>query len=163
MSAGRATDLVGAAPSTWTFHDGGRREAGYSGDTGDCVVRAIAIATGTPYREVYDVLALGMEALGKARSARHGVAREVYDPLLADMGWEWTPTMAIGQGCTVHLDAAELPPGRLIARVSKHLCAVVDGVVYDTHDPTRDGTRCVYGMWTPGPAGAVPQPWHPGP
>lgn len=25
--------------------------------------------------------------------------------------------------------------------------AVVDGVVRDTHDPSRDGTRCVYGYW----------------
>jgi hypothetical protein len=57
------------------------------------------------------------------------------------------PTMQIGSGCRVHLRADELPAGRIICQVSRHLCAVIDGVVYDTHDPTRDGTRCVYGYW----------------
>ena len=32
--------------------DGGRVAAGYKGKTGDCVTRAIAIATGKPYQEV---------------------------------------------------------------------------------------------------------------
>jgi hypothetical protein len=41
----------------------------------------------------------------------------------------------------------ELPIGRLIVSVSKHLVAVVDGVIHDTHDPSRAGTRCVYGYW----------------
>ena len=31
--------------------------------------------------------------------------------------------------------------------VSKHITAVVDGVIHDTFDPSRDGTRCVYGYW----------------
>jgi len=57
--------------------------------------------------------------------------------------------MRIGQGCTVHLRAEELPGGRLVVRVTRHLCAVVDGVIHDTHDPSRKGTRCVYGYWSP--------------
>ncbi len=56
--------------------------------------------------------------------------------------------MKIGQGCTVHLRADELPGGRLIVRVSRHMCAVIDGVIHDTHDPSRAGTRCVYGYWS---------------
>jgi hypothetical protein len=55
--------------------------------------------------------------------------------------------MFIGQGCKVHLREGELPMGRLVVNLSKHFTAVIDGVVYDTHDPTRDGTRCVYGYW----------------
>jgi len=44
----------------WQFNDGGRAAAGFHGETGDCVCRAIAIATGKPYAEVYDELsALG--------------------------------------------------------------------------------------------------------
>ena len=38
------------------YDDGGRAAAGFKGKTGDCVTRAIAIATGRPYREVYDRL-----------------------------------------------------------------------------------------------------------
>lgn len=140
---------------TWTFDDGGRVAAGFRGHAGDCVTRAIAIATGVPYADVYAALAAGMAASrgrhhsrGK-RSARNGVFRNVYDPYLASLGWTWIPTSGIGQGCRVHLRADELPPGRIIARVSRHLCAVVDGVVHDTDDPTRGGTRCVYGYWRP--------------
>ena len=36
--------------------DGGRKEAGFKGSTGDCVVRAIAIATGGDYKAIYDEL-----------------------------------------------------------------------------------------------------------
>jgi hypothetical protein len=56
--------------------------------------------------------------------------------------------MAIGQGCKVHLRATELPAGRLIVQVSKHLVAVIDGVIRDTSDPSRGGKRCVYGYYS---------------
>lgn len=142
---------------TWVYDDGGRAAAGFKGSTGDCVTRAIAIATGRPYREVYDDLfALGRArvAIGAARgrktrhpSPRTGVARAVFHPYLLRHGWRWEPTMSIGSGTTVHLRADELPEGRVIARCSRHLVAVIDGVIHDTADPTRDGTRAVYGYY----------------
>jgi len=55
--------------------------------------------------------------------------------------------MFFGKGCKVHLRAEELPSGTLIAKVSIHLVAVKDGVIYDTHDSSRNGKRCVYGYW----------------
>ncbi len=128
----------------WVYNDGGRRAAGFKGDTGDCVVRAIAIATEKPYAEVYAALSVMM---GKGNSPRNGVLRKFYQKYLESIGWEWFPTMRVGQGCTVHLRAEELPKGRIIARCSKHLVAVVDGVVHDTYDCTRAGTRCVYGYF----------------
>ena len=36
------------------YNDGGRSEAGFKGKTGDCGVRAIAIALGKSYKEVYN-------------------------------------------------------------------------------------------------------------
>ena len=51
----------------------------------------------------------------------------------------------------MHLRADELPPGRLVVSVTHHLTAVIDGVIHDTHDPSRGGTRCVYGVWTEKP------------
>ena len=39
----------------FVYNDGGRAEAGYIGDTRDCVCRAIAIAAQRPYKEVYDL------------------------------------------------------------------------------------------------------------
>ena len=146
----------------WVQDDGGRQAAGFKGSTGDCVVRAIAIACELPYAEVYDALheaTLGRRAAApqartslrrsrpRSRQPTHRRHRRVYDRYLADRGWVWTPTMKIGHGCTVHLRAEELPRGRLIVRVSRHMCAVIDGVIHDTHDPSREGTRCVYGYW----------------
>lgn len=133
--------------TTWRYHDGGRFAAGFQGEAGDCVARSIAIAAELPYGLVYAALAERCHALGRPRSARNGVPRKVYEPYLAELGFAWHPTMVIGQGCRVHLRAGELPCGRIIARLSRHLCAVVDGVVLDTFDPSREGTRCVYGYF----------------
>jgi len=55
--------------------------------------------------------------------------------------------MSIGSGCKVHLDGNELPEGRLVASLSKHVAAVIDGVINDTYDCSREGTRCVYGYY----------------
>jgi hypothetical protein len=168
----------------WVFDDGGREAAGYKGRTGDCVTRAIAIATGKPYQAVYDALnALGaterprrrrrdnydslVERLVRVRrqsNSRTGVKRRTYEKYLKSLGWKWVPTMQIGSGCKVHLRAEELPGGTLIARLSRHLCAVVDGVIHDTFNPcdkewtnyTYDAegkpintraARCVYGYF----------------
>lgn len=77
-----------------------------------------------------------------------GVYKATYRRYLADLGWCWVPTMQIGTGCTTHLRSDELPSsGRLIVCVSRHMTAVIDGVIRDTHDPSRDGTRCVYGYF----------------
>ena len=134
------------------YDDGGRAAAGYKGGTGDCAVRAAAIATGMPYREVCSAINLLAKAErprgGRKRSsARNGVWRKTLNKYLADRGWEWVPTMEIGSGCRVHLRADELPAGRIIVRLSKHYAAVVNGVLRDTYDCSRDGTRCVYGYW----------------
>lgn len=132
----------------WTYNDGGRAATGRKGTAADCVVRAVAIATGRPYAEVYDeVAALVAKATG-TKSARNGVPKAVRRQYLAAMGWRWVPTMGIGTGCRVHLRGDELPGGRIIASTSKHLVAVIDGVVQDTHDSTRGGKRCVYGYYT---------------
>lgn len=178
----------------YKYNDGGRAAAGFRGKTGDCVTRAIAIAMELPYQQVYDAMADGnaqqRSARGRrynhsvmrrdnsgTRTAREGIdtRRKWFKEWMASRGWEWIPTMKIGSGCTVHLDANELPMGRIIVAVSKHYCAVIDGVIHDTFDPNDRGVtiyppshpnvpksatwlangngwayapkRCVYGYW----------------
>lgn len=150
----------GAALSNdvWEYNDGGREAAGFKGNAGDCVTRAIAIASELPYLEVYnqigelvranEKIATSRKAHGRSLTARNGVVKAIWKPYIESLGWTWTPTMGIGTGATVHLRADELPSGRIIVRASKHLCAVIDGVIQDTHDPSRGGTRCVYGYFT---------------
>lgn len=131
------------------YDDGGRKAAGFRGDTAsDCVVRAIAIATQQPYAVVHaEVDRLADEECFDGSDAEHGVKKPLRRRYIESLGWEWHPTMGIGTGCKVHLRAGELPAGRLIVSVSRHLVAVVDGAIRDTHDCSRDGTRCVYGYY----------------
>lgn len=136
----------------YIFDDGGRAEAGFKGSAGDCVTRAIAIATGKPYREVYDDLfelsrSSTMRRARDKASPRDGVFRKVYQAYLESLGWEWIPVMKVGQGVTMHLHRNEIPEGTIIVRLSRHLSAVKDKVVYDTFDPSRGGTRAVYGYF----------------
>lgn len=166
----------------FVFDDGGRREAGYRGKAGDCVCRAVAIAAQLPYHQVYSALAEGNSTQRKtkktrstARSARNGIYtnRKWFKDYMASLGAVWTSTMQIGSGCKVHLCADELPDGRIVARVSGHMTAVIYGVIHDTYDPRREAhyvqpnnrplresewlnengicgvsRRCVYGYWT---------------
>lgn len=145
--------------------DGGRSAAGFKGHAGDCVARAIAIASGQAYADVYAALShgAGRERKSRGATARNGIftGRKWFKAYMVSLGFEWVPTMRVGQGCRVHLVAGELPPGRLVVSVSRHYTAVIDGVIRDTHDPQRTtvwydqagnvvrrAERCVYGYWT---------------
>jgi len=75
----------------------------------------------------------------RGATPRIGVFDAVSRPYLESLGWRFTPTMRIGSGCKVHLRADELPPGRLIVKVSRHLVAVIDSAIHDTYDCSRDG------------------------
>lgn len=144
------------------FNDGGRSQYFKGAKAGDCVVRAIAIASGLDYKKVYDDLyrlntaymntkntkyARKLKFKKKSATPRNGNSKKVYHNYILSLGFKWTPTMLVGQGCKVHLKEDELPSGKLITRLSKHLCAVIDGVINDTYDPSRNGTRCVYGYY----------------
>jgi hypothetical protein len=142
------------------INDGGRKAAGFTGMArGDCVARAIAIAAQLPYQQVYDALAdINARTPASKRRKAHKVGRRtasdgiytnsvLFRRYMTSLGFVWTATMGIGTGCKVHLRSGELPMGRLIARVTRHYCAVIDGVIHDTHDCSRHGTRCVYGYW----------------
>lgn len=132
----------------WTYDDGGRRKYFKAENVSDCACRAIAIATRTDYKVVYDELAKMQKAQGRRRSARNGVTTENIRKYMSDHGWKWVPTMKVGSGCKVHMREDELPSGTVMCRLSGHVATVIDGVLHDTYDCTRGGTRCVYGYWT---------------
>jgi hypothetical protein len=100
----------------FVFNDGGREAAGFKGKTGDCVCRSIAIVTGKPYREVYDELnAMAGERTGKRKrgksSARTGVYKSTTKKYLAELAFQWVPTMAIGQGARYIFAPMSCPQG----------------------------------------------------
>lgn len=135
---------------TYVRTDGGRADAGYKGEPGDCVCRAFVIASGQPYAKVYALindLAKRERRKGRRSSARNGVFTATIRKLAIELGARWVPTMFIGSGCKVHIRKDELPAGRLVLSLSGHCAAFIDGVLHDTSDCSRGGTRCVYGYW----------------
>ena len=104
--------------STFVYDDGGRSTAGFLGETGDCVTRAIAIALQRPYEDVYRSLneraAEERPTRGKRSSARTGVWRATYQQYLESHGWRWTPTMKIRSGLSGS------SPGRPTTRGAHH-------------------------------------------
>lgn len=136
------------------YSDGGRSKY-FKGTTGDCVCRAICNATNSDYKDVYNLIneLSKHEKVSKKKKgrsdARTGVYKETTKKIIEEhFKWKWHSCMGIGTGCKVHLKEDELPKGNLIVRLSKHITCVKDGVIYDTYDCSRDGTRCVYGYWS---------------
>lgn len=124
------------------WHDGGRAACGFVGHTGDCVTRAIAIATGEVYREVYDALTELAQS-----SARHGVTVSVADQYLRPRGWRLHYFRSF--------DERHFVPGANIVsfrpterKSSGHLSCVIDKTIYDTWNPFEDHELEVDGVWT---------------
>lgn len=133
---------------TFEKHDGGRADAGFRGTTRDCVPRAIAIATGLPYREIYDELSRRQKAYYtkklrestpryrrfwerrlKQYSARNGVRNEVWRPYLKSLGWQ----PSVGYRWIEDFPST----GTFIILQHKHMVTIKDGVLYDTYDSSK--------------------------
>lgn len=128
----------------YKYDDGGRSNYFKAKDVRDCVTRAIAIATGKDYKEVYNHV---KKFTGD--TPRNGVRKSLSKKLLLEYGGKWHPMMGIGTGCKCHLRADEIPMnGVIVCQLSHHLTTVIDGVIHDTFNPTGNGDRCVYGYWT---------------
>lgn len=133
----------------FVWHDGGRAGAGFVGHTGDCVVRALAIATGKNYRNVYDKI---FDASGK--TPRKGVVVSVTDQILSADGFNCVkldPPQPFE-------DLSDISQGIVVVRFASvygstrgHLCTVVDGTIYDTWDASRDDRYVVDQYWTAPP------------
>ena len=136
------------------YNSGGREKYFTKERVGDCVCRAIAIANDMDYLEVYNMINeySKKEHITKRKtkksSARNGVFKDTEKKILEKLGWKWVACMQIGKGCQVHLRANEIPMNKtIIVQVSKHLTCVKNGVINDTYNCSRNGTRCVYGYW----------------
>lgn len=125
----------------WIYDDGGRSDY-FRANAGDCVTRAIAIATGRDYKEVYNTI---KKIIGY--TPRNGVSKKDTQKVMKHFGGVWKPCMKIGTGCKVHLTESELPEGTIICSVTHHVVCIKDRVIYDNHNPSRFGERCVYGYW----------------
>ena len=129
----------------YIYSDGGRKNY-FKGVARDCVCRAITIATGRDYMEVYQSM---KKAIG---SPRNGVftSKKPFKDWMKANGFEWHPCSGIGWKTSVHFIKGELPKGKMVCSVAKHYVAVVDDVVYDTWDSRYNSfneLRRIYGYW----------------
>ena len=125
----------------WKYHDGGRKDAGFKGTAGDCGARAMAIALGLDYKAVYKELAQANADIGRSKSARNGVYKEVYAEVLRRHGWVWhkAPKLVGAKArCT------DMPAGAVIAKMAGHYVAVINGRPWDIWDCSG---KMVYGYW----------------
>ena len=128
----------------YVYNDGGRSKY-FKGNTGDCVTRAIAIATGKDYLEVYNAINGISKGERKRKNerrksnARKGVYHHTYEKYLKDLGWRYVDCNKPNK--YIHLTDSEIPKGTVICRLYKHLVCVIDGVINDTYDCSKKGTK----------------------
>ena len=75
----------------FNYNDGGRSKY-FKGQAGDCVTRAIAIATRMDYKEVYNLVAKKVEAITGTKSARNGVPKKLTKQIMKELGFKCTIT-----------------------------------------------------------------------
>lgn len=148
----------------YVYHDGGRAAAGFKGKrAGDCVARAIAIATGLPYLEVYNRLAEGNKTqrvtkrsskrTAGRRTASQGICtgRKWFNDYMHELGFEWYTFTEIGRPSTIRLTDEEsmklVPKGNVIVSLRGHVAALIDGVLHDTYNCSTSRSNVVYGYW----------------
>lgn len=128
------------------YNDGGRSKYFKASRVGDCSVRAIAIATNQDYKQVYNDL----KKLNNGVSCRNGTPKEVSKKYLLSKGWIWVGiNRRDGDYCRLSEEFFSNNK-TYIASVSKHLTAIVNGVINDTYDCSKDGERTVYGYYIKG-------------
>jgi len=125
----------------YIYNDGGRADAGFKGQAGDCGARAMAIALDLTYKLAYDELAQANKDAGYAKSARNGIHKDVFSKVLEAQGWVWHPAPKF-TGRKAY--ASDMPEGTVIVRMAKHYACVIDGVPHDTFDCSH---KMVYGYW----------------
>jgi len=130
--------------------DGGRKDAGFRGNfSGDCVIRAVAIASKIPYKQVYnDFKIMTANRLGYTPEDGILTYKKAFKQYMVDIGFTWNITCRIGSRERTHMNPKELPKGRLVLSLSKHYTCVIDHVIHDTYDPSNGGKRMVYGFWS---------------
>lgn len=143
-------------PDTETFHFHNANPNGKY--TGDCVARALSVATGNPYSDIVRCLAEIQIATGYDGTSPEGFGR-----YLESEGWikHKQPRMKSGRKYTGEVfciaqqsllfrDGAEgldvYPSKRIVANIGGgHTVAIIDGKVWDTWDSTEG---CIGNYWT---------------
>lgn len=103
-------------------------------NAGDCVIRAISLATGDSWEKTYTALSVEGLAYGDMPNAN-----AVWDNYLRSIGFKRHVCPNDCPACYSIADfAAERSSGVYIAATGRHVVAVIDGNYYDTWDSGRE-------------------------
>jgi hypothetical protein len=139
-------------------HDNGGKTT--KGRSGNCGPRAVAIATGRPYKEVlkelneYQIRSTG----GMERSCNSGTALQTIHQYMSNVRG-WTLFTEKDAGKTLYF--TDVPNDRMVLVVtSNHYCAVDHGTIRDLWDcqksrRTKNGSRKILGYYRQAAAGTL--------
>lgn len=108
--------------------------------SGDCVIRAITLATGKPYKEVYEAArSYGWRTRYKnfSRAAENKMIQDTLEHFGLKVERVNFPAVK-GQP---RMKTRTLPKGKFVCSMAGHLAYCKDNVVYDTED---NSMKCVY-------------------
>lgn len=113
------------------------------GERRNCTVRAFHHAFNIPYEEAYEVL----KTIG-GRKENKGINFEAF---MKKLGWHYKGIIfkrhSMGR-VSLNKFMESDTKGTYIAKVSGHVFAIIDGVIYDTHE--QSGRRQLIDLWSIG-------------
>lgn len=118
--------------------DGGRLASGLGRSRNDCGVRALTVASGAPYLEVYKIVSDLCKKFGGSHPDK-GISVPILIAAAVQLG-------AIEQRYPerMRLNKEEFPQrGRFVVVTRGHAVAVVNGTVWDLGDPQENGRKQV--------------------
>ena len=120
------------------YDDGGRYKAGFRDHVGDCVTRSISILFGFDYLDAHQQVNILVRRFRDRKSlVPDGISTKSTKKLMKHYGLIWNQTN----------NFLDIPRNRkIILNFPNHVCAVIDGIMYDTHD-NRKNTNRIYGYW----------------
>ena len=134
------------------YNDGGRSKYFKASNVSDCVCRALCNTTGVDYKVMYDLInkISKLEKRNKTSNARNGVFKDSYKKILKALQAQEIKVQEFGSSNKCHLcdeDLIDYKNGKYILSLSHHFSSLIDGVLVDTYDCSRDGDRQVYKMY----------------
>jgi len=121
--------------------DSGRSQSKRPKQKNDCTVRALALATGKEYDDVYDELARQGRKCNKGFKNKEMFNRKDFE--VFGVKFRWESYKAVKNERRLNSDTWN-KTGEFIVRTAKHTAYVKDNLLYDTF-PMID--RCIYGSW----------------
>lgn len=124
--------------------DGGRAAAGFRGRSGDCGVRALAIALSIPYKDARKLAKeFALKGRQRSRAISDGLYAEDFASIMHYLGWRRIKAPRFDRR-KARFD--DIPARRAILNMARHWAVLENGNIRDAWDSRE---RVVYSYWMP--------------